>query len=211
MVTRLRRVEQVERNRELVLAAAQRVFIARGYAGATLEAIAADAGFSKGVVYSQFGSKPDLFFALLEQRIEQRAAHHQRAVAGRAGLEAFQALIRAGGEDAASEPGWQFVLTEFRAQAVRNPDLNHRYAEVHSRSVDNLASVLTRVYAAADLIPPIPARSLAEFIFATATGVALERSANPSAIPEREIAEFLMPAFGFTRTLASSTASEVAQ
>src|ERR1700753_332212 len=98
MPTRMRRVEQVERNRERVLAAAQRVFIDRGYAGATLEAIADEAGFSKGVVYSQFGSKPDLFFALLEQR----AAHHRQAVAGQTGLDAFQALVRAGDEDAAS-------------------------------------------------------------------------------------------------------------
>src|ERR1700759_1262541 len=109
MPTRMRRVEQVERNRERVLAAAQRVFIARGYAGATLEAIADEAGFSKGVVYSQFGSKPDLFFALLEPRKELRAAHHRQAVAGLAGVEAFTALIRAGAEDAESEPGWQFV------------------------------------------------------------------------------------------------------
>jgi AcrR family transcriptional regulator len=203
MPTRLRRVEQVERNRELVLAAAQRVFVARGYAGATLEAIADEAGFSKGVVYSQFGSKPDLFFALLEQRIEQRAAHHRRAVAGLSGLDAFHALIRAGAEDAESDPGWQFVLTEFRAQAVRNPDLNRRYAEAHSRAVDNLASVLTQVYQGADLTPTIPARSLAEFIFAAATGVALERSANPSAIPEHEVAELLLPALKFTQTANS--------
>ena len=46
------RVEQVERNRDLVLAAARRVFLHRGYSGATLDAIAQEAGFSKGVVYS---------------------------------------------------------------------------------------------------------------------------------------------------------------
>jgi AcrR family transcriptional regulator len=203
MPSRLRRIEQVEQNRERVLAAAHRVFIARGYAGASLETIADEAGFSKGVVYSQFGSKPDLFFALLEQRIEQRAAHHRRAVAGLTGLDAFDALIRAGGEDAKSEPGWQFVLTEFRAQAVRNPDLNRRYAEAHSRAVDNLAAVLTQVYASADLAPMIPARAMAEFIFATATGVALERSANPSAIPEHQIAKFLLPALGLTPSVSS--------
>src|SRR6185437_10828086 len=114
MPTRLRRVEQVERNRELVLSAAKRVFVDRGYVGATLEAIAEEAGFSKGVVYSQFGSKPDLFFALLEERIEWRAAHQRQVVSGRSGLDAFQALLRAGDEDSASDPGWRFVLAEFR-------------------------------------------------------------------------------------------------
>lgn len=199
MATRLRRVEQVEQNRQRVLAAAQRVFIERGYAGATLEAIAEEAGFSKGVVYSQFGSKPDLFFALLEQRIEQRAANHRRAVAGLGGLDALHALLRAGAADDQSAPGWQFVLTEFRAQAVRSPDLNRRYAALHSRAVDQFASVLTHVFNSADLTPAIPARSLAEFIFATSTGAALERSANPAAVPEHQIVEFMVPALGFTR------------
>jgi AcrR family transcriptional regulator len=208
MPTRMRRVEQVERNRERVLAAAQRVFIDRGYAGATLEAIADEAGFSKGVVYSQFGSKPDLFFALLEQRSEQRAAHHRQAVAGRTGLDAFQALVRAGDEDAASEPGWGFVLTEFRAQAVRDPHLNGRYSALHFRTVDNLAKVLTGIHESAGVTPAIPARSLAEFLLATATGVALERSANSSALPEQVIAEFLFPALGFIQSATSERPKE---
>ena len=72
---RVSRAAQVEANRGEVLAAARRVFLARGYAGATLDAIADAAGFSKGVVYSQFGGKADLFLALLAQRIEERAAH----------------------------------------------------------------------------------------------------------------------------------------
>src|SRR5437588_732004 len=62
---RLRRVEQSERNRALVLAAARAVFMDRGYHGATLEQIAEAAGFSKGVVYSRFESKADLFLSLL--------------------------------------------------------------------------------------------------------------------------------------------------
>jgi AcrR family transcriptional regulator len=37
----------------------------------TLDAIADEAGFSKGVVYSRFGSKADLFLALLDRRIEE--------------------------------------------------------------------------------------------------------------------------------------------
>src|SRR6266581_6370182 len=75
---KMSRDEQVERNRQLVLAAARRVFLARGYAGATLDAIAEEAGFSKGVVYSQFDSKADMFLALLEARINERAEQHDR-------------------------------------------------------------------------------------------------------------------------------------
>src|SRR3954453_10497312 len=106
---RLSRAEQGERNRALVLDAARRgfldrgyhggalgldaprrVFLARGYHGATLEQIADEAGFSKGVVYSQFTSKADLFLVLLEGRIAERAEENAR-VAGSlpGGLPAF--------------------------------------------------------------------------------------------------------------------------
>jgi AcrR family transcriptional regulator len=69
MSPRLSRAEQNDRNRSLLLAAARRVFLARGYYAATLEQIADEAGFSKGVVYSRFASKADMFLALLEDRI----------------------------------------------------------------------------------------------------------------------------------------------
>jgi AcrR family transcriptional regulator len=201
MLSRLRRLERVEQNRDRVLTASERVFLARGYAGATLDAIAEDAGFSKGVVYSQFGSKPDLFFALLERRIEQRAADNQRAVAGLAGIDALSALFRVGDDDAASEPTWASVLTEFRTLAARDPDLSRRYSEVHCRTVDDLASVLKRVYDTAGLTPPVPVQSLAEFILAATTGAALERSVNPSALPDHDLAELAALALGFKQGL----------
>src|SRR2546421_532039 len=76
MSPRLSRAEQNDRNRALLLAAARRVFLARGYYAATLEQIADEAGFSKGVVYSRFASKADMFLALLEDRIAERAAQN---------------------------------------------------------------------------------------------------------------------------------------
>ena len=80
MSSRLDQVEQSQRNRKLVLSAARRLFLARGYHGASLEQIADAAGFSKGVVYSQFESKADLFLALLEQRIDERKGENTRFV-----------------------------------------------------------------------------------------------------------------------------------
>ena len=77
-----------------MLAAARRVFLERGYAGATLDAIAEDAGFSKGVVYSQFAGKPDLFLALLERRIAERAEQNERVTGDLAGLEGLGALLQ---------------------------------------------------------------------------------------------------------------------
>src|SRR5882757_6375648 len=158
---RLRRAEQVERNREMVLSAARRVFVARGYGGASLEAIADEAGFSRGVVYSQFGSKADMFFELLERRIADRAAQNERVVKEFAGADGVHQLMRAGREDAAAEPGWAYLLVEFRALAMRDADLNRRYAEAHARTVDGIAAVLERLYEPTGVQPPAPFRSIA--------------------------------------------------
>jgi AcrR family transcriptional regulator len=193
MAVRLRRAEQVERNRGAVLEAARQVFIERGYAGASLEAIAEEAGFSKGVVYSQFGSKPDLFFALLERRIDERAAQNDRIVAKYAGADALRELIHAANRYA-GDSGWPYVLTEFRALAMRDPELNRRYAQVHSRSVESLASAFGRVYEGAGVDPTLPVRSLAEFFLGAVAGIALERAANPNALPDSDIAELTLRA-----------------
>src|SRR5258708_1325665 len=103
---RLLRVEQVQRNRAVVLDAARQVFVARGYGGASLEAIADEAGFSRGVVYSQFGSKADMFFALLDRRIEERGQVNALIAQEFGGAEAVRRLIEAGQDDDAAEPGW---------------------------------------------------------------------------------------------------------
>src|SRR5215469_1395854 len=59
-----------QQTREYLLAAAAEVFADRGFHGATLDEVAAVAGFTKGAVYSNFKSKDDLFLALLESRYE---------------------------------------------------------------------------------------------------------------------------------------------
>jgi AcrR family transcriptional regulator len=202
---RLRRAEQVARNRDLVLAAARRVFLARGYAGASLEAIAEDAGFSSGVVYSQFGSKADMFFALLERRIEDRASQNERIAAQFAGADGLRELMRVAQEDAAAEPGWPYLLAEFRAIAMRDGELNRRYAEAHARTVDGIASVLESLYTPIGLEPPVPVRSMAEFVQGGAVGIALERAANPDALPDRDVEQLLLRALGLLDTAVASS------
>src|SRR5262249_33234484 len=103
---RLSRAEQAERNRALVLDAARRVFLARGYQGATLEQIAEEAGFSKGVVYSQFESKADLFLALLEARIAERAADNARLAEALPPGEELPALLGQLARGDQVMPGW---------------------------------------------------------------------------------------------------------
>src|SRR5580698_9295265 len=53
--------------RDHLLDAAAQVLAERGFHGASLDEVAAAAGFTKGAVYSNFKNKEDLFLALLER------------------------------------------------------------------------------------------------------------------------------------------------
>jgi AcrR family transcriptional regulator len=188
----------VERNREAVLGAARRVFLDKGYAGATLEAIAEEAGFSRGVMYSQFESKADLFLTLLERRMEERAEQSGPVLAEYAGEEGLRKLLEQAHEDWLTEAAWARVLVEFRALASHDPSLNARYAAAHAQTVDGLASGLERLCAKSGLQPRVPPTVMAEFLLALASGLTLERAANPAALPLEFVLRMVPCALGFT-------------
>jgi AcrR family transcriptional regulator len=61
-----RRRLPASQRRELILAAAVRLFAERGYHAASMDGIAAAAGISKAVVYDHFASKRELYTVLLD-------------------------------------------------------------------------------------------------------------------------------------------------
>ena len=62
--------------RERLFAAAADVFDERGIGGASIEAIAIAAGFTRGAVYSNFGNKDELIIAMLEDHVDRSVRHH---------------------------------------------------------------------------------------------------------------------------------------
>jgi AcrR family transcriptional regulator len=64
-----RRAKKAEETRAKLLDAAADVIAAKGYEGASMEDIAAAAGFTKGALYSHFSSKEDLLFALATEHL----------------------------------------------------------------------------------------------------------------------------------------------
>jgi len=189
MRTGLSREEQVERNRRLVLEAARRVFLARGYASATVDGIAEEAGFSKGVVYSQFDSKADMFLALLEARVTERAVQNERLAEQLDGRQLAAAVPELALSLRRAEPEWMQLVLEFRLHAARVPELNRRYAQLHEYTIDRLASVYARLHERAGTTPRYPARVLAQLSLAISRGAFLEELADPGAadLPAPEV------------------------
>jgi AcrR family transcriptional regulator len=176
---RLSRAEQNQRNHGLVLAAARRVFLARGYHAASLDEIADEAGFSRGVVQSRFGNKADLFLALLEERVQERATENRRLARPLSGATGAQLMREHAARRNRAELDWGLLLIEFRVHAARDPELNERYAAVHIRARHELAGVITEVYGRAGQQPPSPPEEMAQLILTIETGIRLELAADP--------------------------------
>jgi AcrR family transcriptional regulator len=80
--------------REKLFEAAAEVFEQQGIA-ASIEAIAAAAGMTRGAFYSNFESKDDLIVAMLEDHVERSLRHHRELLAKHREPEDFIAALRA--------------------------------------------------------------------------------------------------------------------
>src|SRR5204862_3072071 len=68
---RLSREEKKAMTRRKLLDAAATVFARKGFAGASLDDVAEEAGLTKGAVYSNFASKDELIEVLLDTRLDE--------------------------------------------------------------------------------------------------------------------------------------------
>lgn len=87
--------KSAEERREAVLDAALEEFAARGLDGASTEAIAAKAGISQPYVFRLFGTKKELFKAVVSRCFRQTLELFQRAAEGKRGEEALEAMGKA--------------------------------------------------------------------------------------------------------------------
>jgi AcrR family transcriptional regulator len=81
-----------EERRESVLEAALQEFAERGLDAASTEAIAARAGISQPYVFRLFGTKKDLFEAVVTRCFRETLELFQRAAEGKRGEEALHAM-----------------------------------------------------------------------------------------------------------------------
>src|SRR3954469_10500304 len=81
--------------RDRLFGAAARVFEDDGIGGASIEAIAAAAGFTRGAFYSNFKSKDELIIAMLEDHVDQSIRRNMDILAQHDNLDDFIAALKA--------------------------------------------------------------------------------------------------------------------
>jgi AcrR family transcriptional regulator len=182
---RLRRDEQQRHIRAQLLDAAERVFTRHGYQGATIDAIAAEAGYSHGAIYSNFNGKEDLFLVLVEERVDARLARvYQAADAelsrGATPLEAarrFVAMLQ-------QELDTYLLMVDFWNQAVREPKAAARFAERHARLRALIGRIVEGVARDTGAELTVPRDQAATTLIALVNGLTIERLADPAAAPD---------------------------
>ncbi len=127
-----RRRARVDRTRADLIAAAGRVFAARGFEGASVGDIAAEAGYTKGALYAHFGSKSDLFVAVARERLDHDSPVSDTSTSDLAAD--LSAELGAAGAD----PGLMLAL-EILAYAVRHPESRAELGPLFDASVQGLA------------------------------------------------------------------------
>ncbi|OAF18043.1 TetR/AcrR family transcriptional regulator [Bradyrhizobium neotropicale] len=80
--------------RDKLFEAAARVFEQEGIGSASIEAIAAAAGFTRGAFYSNFKSKDELIIAMLEDHVEQSIRRNLDILAEHTDLDDFIAALK---------------------------------------------------------------------------------------------------------------------
>jgi AcrR family transcriptional regulator len=168
--------------RSHLLAAAAQVFARQGFHGASIDDVAAAAGFTKGAVYSNFKNKEDLFLALMDERAEAQIAAVQSGLAEAASLPPDERsdLFRRLTEDSIwGDPDWQLLFLEFSLYAARNPPARRRLSERYHRDLARLVPLIRTELGRMDAELPLPVEDLAAVFLALFNGIGLKHATDP--------------------------------
>jgi AcrR family transcriptional regulator len=180
-LARLTRAQQQERTHERLLDAGRVVFLRRGFLAATVEEIAAEAGFTRGAVYKHFGGKEGLWQALIEARAETHlallGAVLDRVTSRRELIAALDPSALA--VDAAAAR-WTVASAEFFAAVASQPAHAAALVALQQRLDRAVVESLTRQCRRLGIRPALPLPRLVAAWSALGGGLALRWAIDPT-------------------------------
>ncbi|MCX4241648.1 TetR family transcriptional regulator [Paraliomyxa miuraensis] len=153
-----------------IVEATLRVMARTGFDGASVQAIAKEAGLAAGLLHHHFGNKAEILHALLDHLEVLVTSRYERQSARRRGawgrLEAWIDAHLAQGDDA--EPDAVAAWVWIGAQALKDDDVRERYRAVVERRLQQLTALLHEVAREHDV--RVDAQGLAVLTLATIEG-----------------------------------------
>lgn len=198
------REEQKALTRHRLIDAGEVVFARRGFHGASVEEIAREAGASTGALYSNFAGKEDLFLALFEERIAADVRDYSQIAAAGATVEQqargaadhWVGILR-------ERPDYFPLFIEFWAYAIREPHLQERVAGQFAALRYSSARLFLEGAGRQGISLSGEAGELVGILInALGNGLALEKLADPDAVPDSLFGDMLVLIFQALEALA---------
>src|SRR5438132_350591 len=156
--------------RDALVEAAADVFAKKGFNGASMEEIAAEAGFTRGAIYSNFGSKEELMLAVMDRFIDRQ-------------IDAFAAIDSDDPTRSALDAAEIFkrhlslellpLELELRLNAIRSPQARQRLVESDRRIAEKTAHLIDEQLVQRGMRLTVPALDLGQIGRAAIQGILL--------------------------------------
>jgi AcrR family transcriptional regulator len=181
-----------EMTREHLLEAAALVFARDGFHRASLDDIAALAGFTKGAVYSNFKSKEDLLLACMDQRI----ARQFDQIAGSLDTEhrtQEEQLPRIADTVVQHmwDDNWTMLWLEFVLFAARNPEAREKLVSLTRKSREQIEELIRKEYANTGIEPKHAPEEVAVISTAMFEGLGMFHLIDPEIASNRTVETLL--------------------
>jgi AcrR family transcriptional regulator len=202
---------QSEATRADLLKAARKIFVRDGFERAQVDDIAAEAGRTRGAVYTHFESKEDLFLSLLEQQMQgtrNRATDFIASQSEESPELRLKALKKFYSE--VDDPEWAILTLEFKLFGLRNPDSMAQLRDLYRRTY--IFDGFAERYGAIEKPGRSKVKSRLFALNAIASAMMLDTHFEPDALSAKEVKLILEETFeclfpSGQSTLGSSKAS----
>jgi AcrR family transcriptional regulator len=186
-----RQQARTEATRRKLLQAAERLFARDGFEATTLEDIAAEAGYTRGAFYANFGSKEDIFFALLERWVAERIEEVNALLRQHQGAAERLRALRQYYAQNAKDRGLALLALEFKLFTLRHPKAAARFRERRQGLRSCGSGLLQRLAKSLGRSLPVSSAAAATALGAFSHTLLLEQLVDPKALSGVEIRRLL--------------------
>ncbi|WDD94071.1 TetR/AcrR family transcriptional regulator [Burkholderia sp. FERM BP-3421] len=191
---RLTREQSKDQTRERLLKAARVMFMKKGYMAASVEDIAATAGYTRGAFYSNFGGKAELLLELLTRDHDAVQVELQEIFDGGGAREQMEeTVLRYYSQRFLNDEDF-LLWTEAKLLAARDAKFRLRFNAFMQDKCRRMADYITRFAQRSGAPLPLSAEVLAFGLMSLCDGVQFYYTADPK-LMTNELAENVLAGF----------------
>jgi AcrR family transcriptional regulator len=184
-MTRLTRAESQNITRAKIKEAALREISRSGYVAASVDRIAAAAGYSKGAFYANYPSKQDLMLELMYEIGMQEISARRILLDASDDIDAIFREFAARFDAFLKRTDWGLFMAEIQLQAKRDKVFGAAYRRYQNQARESTGEFLLALFAKARKRLPVPVAVATSMLHNLATGIYLNSASNRAAdIPE---------------------------